>query len=143
MKTSVLFLGLFLFNASSFGQSTQSRNLDLIKIADSLYGAEDYKGSAFAFSEAFKANGWNATSNQHYNAACSWALANYPDSAFYHLNYIATKMNYTDYGHIKGDPDFKSLYHDARWQTIIELVKTNKDIAYSNIDFITVNGLEN
>jgi pimeloyl-ACP methyl ester carboxylesterase len=80
--------------------------------------------------------------NHHYNAACSWALANVPDSAFYHLNYIATKMNYTDYGHIKGDPDLKSLYSDKRWQTIIGLVKANKDIAYSNIEFITISGFK-
>ncbi|MBK7031538.1 MAG: alpha/beta hydrolase, partial [Bacteroidales bacterium] len=49
-------------------------------------------------------------------------------------------MNYTDYGHIKGDPDLKSLHNDQRWQPFTELVKANKEKAYANIDFISVNG---
>ena len=142
MKTTPLFFGFVIFTVSLFGQSNPQKYPDLIRIADSLYNAKDFKKSAFTFSRAFKANGGNATSKEHYNAACSWALANCPDSAFYHLNYIATKMNYTDYGHIKGDPDLKSLYRDKRWQSFVELVKANKDIAYSNIDFITVNGFK-
>ena len=51
-------------------------------------------------------------------------------------------MNYTDYGHIKGDPDLKSLYPDKRWQPLIELVKANKDKAYASIDFIAINGFK-
>jgi pimeloyl-ACP methyl ester carboxylesterase len=51
-------------------------------------------------------------------------------------------MNYTDWGHIKGDPDLKSLHGDKRWQSFTELVKANKDIAYANIDFVTVNGFK-
>jgi pimeloyl-ACP methyl ester carboxylesterase len=140
MKTTTLFFGLIFFTVSLSGQSTLQRYPDLIRIADSLYNAKDFQNSALAFSKAFKANGWNATSKEHYNAACSWALANNPDSAFYHLNHIAIKMNYTDYGHLKGDPDFKSLYSDPRWQSIIKRVKANKDIAYSKTDFITING---
>jgi pimeloyl-ACP methyl ester carboxylesterase len=142
MKKTTLFFGFAILTVSLFGQGTPQRYPDLIRLADSFYNAKDYKNSAFAFSRAFKANGWKATSKEHYNAACSWALANYPDSAFYHLNFVSTKMNYSDYGHIKGDPDFKSLYSDKRWQSILELVKVNKDIAYSNIDFVPVNGFK-
>jgi pimeloyl-ACP methyl ester carboxylesterase len=140
MKTTTLFIGLVIFAVSLSGQSTPKKYPGLIRIADSLYNAKDFKHSAYAFSDAFKAPDSKITINHRYNAACSWALANYPDSAFYHLNYITTKMNYSDYGHIKGDPDFKSLYSDKRWQSIIELVKANKDKAYSKIDFITLNG---
>jgi len=140
MKTTTLFFGFVIFTVSLLGQGTLQRYPDLVRVADSLYNVKDFRNSAFTFSKAFEANGWNATSKEHYNAACSWALANYPDSAFYHLNHIATKMNYTDYGHIKGDPDFKSLHSDKRWQSFTELVKANKDIAYANIDFITING---
>jgi pimeloyl-ACP methyl ester carboxylesterase len=140
MKKTTLLLSFVIITVSLFGQNTSKKYSDMVRIADSLYNAKDFKNSAFSFSRAFKANGWNATSKEHYNAACSWALANYPDSAFYHLNYIATKMNYTDYGHIKGDPDFKLLYGDKRWQSILGLVKANKDLAYSHIDFVTING---
>jgi pimeloyl-ACP methyl ester carboxylesterase len=140
MKTTTLFFGLVLVMVSVLGQVNPIKYPDLVRKADSLYTAQDYKNSAFTFSKAFEANGWQATSKEHYNAACSWALANYPDSAFYHLKYIASKMNYTDYGHIKGDPDFKSLYTDKRWQPLIGLVKDNKDKAYAQIDFATING---
>lgn len=142
MKKTTLFFGFLIFSVSLSGQSNPQKYADLVRIADSLYNAKDFKNSAFAFSAAFKAPDSKITRNHRYNAACSWALANYPDSAFYHLNFIATKMNYTDYGHIKGDPDLKSLYSDQRWQSIIELVKANKDIAYSNTDFIPVNGFK-
>jgi len=140
MKTTTLFLSFVILTVFLFGQSTPQKYPDLIRIADSLYNAKDFKHSAFAFSDAFKAPDSKITINHRYNAACSWALANYPDSAFYHLNYIATKMNYTDYGHLKGDTDFKSLYSDKRWQSIMSLVKANKDKAYSKIDFVTLNG---
>lgn len=140
MKTTAFLLILLLSATSLLAQHNQQHVAVLIKKADSLYRVKDYKNSAYTFSKAMEANGWNATSKEHYNAACSWALANVPDSAFYHLNVIASKMHYTDYGHIKGDPDFKSLYSDQRWQTLIQLVKANKDLAYANIDFITLNG---
>ncbi len=139
MKTTTFFFCLVFFTISLHGQINPQKYSDLIKMADSLYNAKDFKKSAFAFSAAFKLTDSKITKNQRYNAACSWALADYPDSAFYHLNYVATKMNYTEYGHIKGDPDFKSLYSDKRWQSIIDLVKANKDLAYSSIDFVTIN----
>lgn len=142
MKSTTTFLIFIIFSTFLFGQRVSQNYSELVRKADSLYQVEDYKNSAFTFSKAFKANDWNATSKEHYNAACSWALANVADSAFYHLNYVATKMNYTDYGHIKGDPDLKSLHGDERWQPFIELVKTNRDIAYSNIDYITLNGFK-
>ena len=141
MKTTLL-LSLLICTLSIFSQTNTHKYEILIRQADSLYQVKDFKNSAFAFSAAFKVPDAKITMNHRYNAACSWALANYPDSAIFHLNYIATKMNYTDYGHIKGDPDLKSLHSDKRWQSIIELVKANKDKAYSNIDFATVNGFK-
>lgn len=142
MKTTTILITLLISATALLAQNNHQMYDDLIRKADSLYQVKDYKNSALTFSRAFKANDWNATSREHYNAACSWALANVPDSAFYHLNYVATKMNYTNYGHIKRDPDLKSLHNDKRWQALIELVKANKEIAYSNIDFITINGFK-
>ena len=77
-----------------------------------------------------------------YNAACSWALANNADSAFSNLNYITNSLSYSDYGHIKGDPDLKLLHNDKRWEQLLAAVKANKDDAYANIDFITLNGFK-
>jgi len=142
MKNTILLLVLAFFTLQALCQNKTENYADLIRKADSLYYAKDFNNSALAYSNAFKANGWKGTLNERYNAACSWALANYPDSAFYHLTYVATKMNYTNYAHIKGDPDLKLLYNDERWESLLTQVKANKDEAYANIDFITLNGFK-
>lgn len=109
-----------------------------IRKADSLYRASDFKNSSFAFSEAFKIPEAKITMNQRYNSACSYALANNPDSAFFNLNHIASFMNYTNYGHLISDPDLKSLHTDSRWTALVKIVKLNKEKAYSNLDFVTI-----
>jgi len=125
-----------------FGQNTTQTYSLLVRKGDSLYNTKDFEKAAITYSNAFKANNWKATVNERYNAACSWALANNIDSAFFNLNYITSKMNYTNYGHIKGDPDLKSLYNDKRWNLLLASVKANKDKAYANIDFININGFK-
>lgn len=139
MKKIILFLCIVNFTVSIFGQRTPQKYQDLIRIADSLYNAKDFKNSALTYSDAFKANNWKATSNEHYNAACSWALANFPDSAYYNLNYVARIMNYTNSGHIKSDPDLISLHSDVRWESLIETVQTNKKKVFPNLELIQVN----
>lgn len=140
MKTITFILTILISTVSIFAQNSNQKFDILISKADSLYHVKDYKNSALAFSDAFNVPGSKITMNHRYNAACSYALANNPDSAFSNLNYIATFMNYSRYTHIKSDPDLKSLYTDSRWKPLIELVKANKDKAYANLDFITVNG---
>ncbi len=99
MKQFLSLLSLMLiFTTISSGQNELYKQH--AKAADSLYNAKDYKKSAMTYSEAFKAIGWKGTSNDRYNAACSWALAGVPDSAFFQLDRIATKSNYTNLAHI-------------------------------------------
>ena len=95
-------------------------------MADSLYNAGDYLNSGKTYSKAFEANGWKGMSNDRYNAACAWALAGVADSAFFQLNRIAQRANYTNYGHITTDPDLKSLYNDTRWKPLLEIILQNK-----------------
>ena len=90
--------------------------------------------SADKYSAAFKVNDWKGFSNDRYNAACSWALASVPDSAFFQLDRIATLMNYSNYGHITTDQDLISLYNDSRWKPLLEKVKQNKDKAEVNLN---------
>jgi len=142
MKKTTLFLGFVIFTGFLFGQSTPQKYPDLVRIADSLYNAKNFKNSAFTYSNAFKANGWKATINERYNASCSWALANYPDSAFFNLNYIAELMNYTNSGHINSDPDLISLHNDDRWKPLLEAIQKNKKKTFPNLDLITVNGFK-
>jgi pimeloyl-ACP methyl ester carboxylesterase len=140
MKTTIFLLTLLISASSLFAQNCNQKYDVFIRRADSLYQVKDYKNSALAFSEAFNLPDSKISMNHRYNAACSYALANNPDSAFSNLNYIATFMNYSRYTHIKADPDLKSLYTDSRWKSLIELVKANKDKGYAKLDFITLNG---
>jgi pimeloyl-ACP methyl ester carboxylesterase len=142
MKTTSFLLTFLISTISLFGQHSNRKYDVLIRKADSLYKIADYKNSALAFSDAFSIPDSKITMTHRYNAACSYALANNPDSAFANLNYIATFMNYSRYTHIKSDPDLKSLYTDSRWKPLIELVKANKDKAYAKLDFITLNGFK-
>ena len=116
----------------SFGQNVLYTNL--VKTADSLYKAKDFHRSALTYSAAFKANGWMAMSDDRYNAACSWALANNSDSSFFQLNRIATKANYTSYAHITTDPDLKSLHNDNRWKPLLDLIKQNNEKSEANLN---------
>jgi hypothetical protein len=106
----------------------------LIKRADSLYDVQDYKNSAHTYSEAFKSTGWKGNTNDRYNAACSWALANVPDSAFFNLERITSMFNYSSYAHIIADTDLATLHADKRWRPLVERVKQNKEKAESNLN---------
>jgi len=134
MKKLILTFYFILMIAIAFAQTPKKEYFDLIITADSLYDVKDYRASAFTYSLAFKANGWKALPSDRYNAACSWALAGFPDSAFFNLERIVTKSNYTNYGHITIDPDLISLHHDSRWQPLLELIKVNKDKSEANLN---------
>lgn len=124
---------LFLFTVQiAFGQSDEYSKLT--SKALSLYYAKDYKNSALTYSEAFKSLGWKGYREDRYNAACSWALAGFPDSAFFNLQRIAEKANYSDYNHISTDEDLNTLHTDNRWKPLLELIKANKEKAEANLD---------
>lgn len=134
MKNTSMLLAFVLNATLAISQSLTPEYSLLIKKADSLYQNKDYEKSALAFSEAFKTIGWKGLSNDRYNAACSWALSNNPDSAFFNLNRIATKSNYTDLEHITSDPDLIALHSDIRWELLIDLIKQNKEKSEINLN---------
>jgi hypothetical protein len=134
MKNSFIFFCSLTLTSLSFGQSLPKEYVDLCKKADSLYKAKDYKNSAFTYSSAFKANGWKGAINDRYNAACSWALANIPDSAFFYLSRAVFIGGYTSYDHISTDTDLASLHDDKRWKPLLEKVKENKDKTEANLN---------
>jgi len=130
MKKSTLIIAFVCLAGAAFAQNTTSPLYGkLVSKADSLYGAKNYKGAGFAFSEAFKANGGNAIPRHRYNAACAWALAGYPDSAFHHLYILAQKASYASYDHIIIDSDLISLHADKRWAPVVAIFKANQDKA--------------
>jgi hypothetical protein len=134
LKKTIIIFAFILFSTSAFTQDTPPEYYNLVKIADSLYKAKDFKKSANKFSEAFKSNGWKGYSEDRYNAACSWALAGVPDSAFFQLERIVAKLNYSNYRHITADSDLNSLHDDSRWNPLIEKIKQNKEKEEINLN---------
>ena len=134
MKQTTLILVFFLFAILTYGQKIPQEYFSNINIADSLYYAKDYKKSANKFSEAFKSNNWNVLLFDRYKAACSWALAAVPDSAFFQLERVANDPYYTIYEYITTDSNLITLHNDSRWNSIIDRVKKNKDAAEAKIN---------
>ncbi len=132
MKNILLILICTLIVKFSFGQHADY--FTLIKKAESLYNVKDFKNSAITYSDAFKVNGWSGLSDDCYNAACSWALANNSDSAFFQLYRIATQKNYVNYSHITVDPDLNALHKDNRWKPLLEIIRQNKEKAEANLN---------
>lgn len=99
----------------------------LVAEASTYYEQEQYAASAAKYSAAFEALDQKGNSNDRYNAACSYALAGVPDSAFHHLFRITEQMDYANVQHLTSDKDLISLHSDARWQRLVAAVQTNKD----------------
>lgn len=127
MKKAPLIFVFILIATFTFGQSIPKEYFDLVKKAETHYNLKEYKNSADKYSEAFQANAWKGLPDDRYNAACSWALAKIPDSAFFQLNRIATKGNYSNYKHITTDTDLNSLHKDSRWKSLLEKIKINEE----------------
>lgn len=113
-----------------------------IRIADSLYDAKNYQSSAEHYSMAFKNLGWKGYINDRYNAACSWALAKVPDSAFFNLQVVANKGNYINYHHISTDQDLVSLHNDKRWRPILDTIQRNKERSEAHLEKALVQRLD-
>lgn len=141
ISTTILALLLCSF---AFGQNMESYTA-FVKNADSLYRTKDFKQSAEHYQKAFDSNEGKAYFNDRYNAACSFALSGNSEKAFFHLLYLAEhpKIKYQDYNHITVDTDLNSLHETKQWDTLIALVKTNKDEAEKDLDKPLVAILDN
>jgi len=117
-------LGILIINFS-FGQNI--KYLELIDEAWELYEGKEYLKSGQKYAEAFATWGNQGTLDDRYNAACSWALANQPDSSFVQLFKIAESGYYTDLGYITTDSDLNSLHTDERWNEVIGIIKSKRE----------------
>ena len=129
-----MILTLLCFAALTFGQGLQQRYTTEIAKAASLFDQKKHKASALAYSAAFQENGWLGAVPDRYNAACAWALAENPDSAFFQLEKIAFKARYFNYLRLNNEASLKSLHSDKRWKPLISTVKGNKDQLYPRLD---------
>jgi len=134
MKKTILSAASIIASFLALGQSLSKKYVAFVKQADSLYSIKDFKNSALRYTAAFKSNKWTGLLVDQYNAACSWALANEPDSAFFRLNSIAGILNFSDISHISNDPNLKTLYTDNRWKPLLEKIRLNKHNAESGLN---------
>jgi outer membrane protein OmpA-like peptidoglycan-associated protein len=124
MKKITVFLFLIISATMLWGQTPNDKYKSLLKKADTYYRTKNYKMASATYTQAFKLNFYKAASEERYNAACAFSLAEIPDSAFYHLN-IIVKNGYTKYDQITNDPDLRFIRKDKRWKPLIEKVKIN------------------
>lgn len=142
-KLSLLtLLSVCMFNFS-FAQNMGAYSA-YVEEAWQLYEAAKFEEAAEKYEEAFDQIEGKAQPNDRYNAACSYALANNADKAFYHLFYLADNpdVKYRNYQHITNDPDLKSLYGDERWEKLMLTIKENKDEYEKDLDMPLVNMLD-
>ena len=122
-----IILLLIFISVSVHAQMNKRAYDSLIKIADDLYRNKKYKMAAHTYSQGFKEFGWRAYPLDRYNAACCWARAKKPDSAFRFLQLLIARVNYADYEKVYYEPAFKKLKRDKRWQPMIKKIKLNRD----------------
>ncbi len=126
--TFLTIIGVLIINIS-FGQYRENYS-GLIDEAWKLYQDKEYLKSGQKYSEALVLGGNKGSLWDRYNAACSWALANQPDSSFIQLFKITKVGNFTDIKYITTDSDLNSLHPDKRWNKVIDIIKFNR----KNID---------
>ena len=142
MKARLVFIiiGLLTFNL------TIGQNLDTYKVlvdeAWGFYKLKKYQKSADKYKEAFDILEGKAYPNDRYNAACSYAMSENIEVAFYHLFRLANDSKYKNYNHITTDKDLNLLYNNKQWNELILKVKLNKDEYEKDLDMPLVNMLD-
>ncbi|MCW3084411.1 MAG: hypothetical protein JWP12_1777 [Bacteroidetes bacterium] len=134
MKKIFFILFLLLPGVTSFAQISPERYNELLKKADRFYRLKNYKTSAQTYSQAFKLNRWKATTDDRYNAACAWAMAGIPDSAYFQLGKVIENGKYYNYQMIATEPAFKSLQKEKRWELLLENVQQNAKNAEAKLN---------
>ena len=115
MKLIVLLVGVSTVLTSVV--TGQQRNYhELVSLAEKSYNNKEYDTSGKYYDRAFKTQ--KGTSNDYYNAACSWALAGNKNKA---LDYLkeSTDLGWLNIGHMKNDTDLDSLHQTKEWEELI------------------------
>lgn len=107
-----------------------SRTRELRARANAAYDQKSYPGCAALFAEAARSDARRADED-HYGAACCFALAGEPDRAFAALD-AAVAAGFRNVGNLEADADFASLRADARWAAATGKVKAARDRAVSD-----------
>jgi hypothetical protein len=94
--------------------------------ADSLYGAKNYAIAAPTYLKAaFYSDFRKLKAGNYYDAACCFALAGIPDSAFTYLQ-KAIELGWNNKEHLLKDGDLISLHDDRQWKKLVHNVHEPK-----------------
>ncbi len=140
-----LIIACISFLALSFTAKAQGLPLQYFRYihkGDSLYQAKNYKASGMAYANAFKVAKGKGTANDRYDAACAWAAANVPDSAFASLDYLVKKLDYSNSKQLFQDIDLMSLFNDKRWLPLLQRVNGNRIVAEAGYNMPVVKQLD-
>jgi hypothetical protein len=135
-KKTILTCVVVLVFGRSFGQY-QRTNSYLINEARNLYDKNEFLKAGQKYSEAFKTD-YNIRFLDRIGAASSWVHANLYDSVFIQLFKIALDSNFISYNNLVIVPDLIPLHNDKRWESIIEMVRTNLLRREGNLDMSLV-----
>lgn len=140
MKTlfSIVLSSLLFFSSGNLKAQEKSTYNEMVSMAQKAYEEKAYSIAAHYYDEAFVSLGGKAYPNDRYNAACSYALAEKTDSAFYHLFYLLEKSSdflYNSYDHVKeNDSDLDSLRRMDRWKDFMKELNELKEEKEKNMN---------
>jgi hypothetical protein len=127
MKTSFYTL-LLLFLFTSVNAQEYSK---LIREADKLYEAKDYKMSTDLYTKAFKIESKNP--NDLYNGACASSLAGNTEKALKWLN-LSIDNGWTNLKHLNSDTDLENLHSKKEWRKTIGKLEKKLQLMEANYD---------
>jgi hypothetical protein len=131
---------LTLIIGSLYAQGNIDKYFLIVNGAKIEYRAGEYLKSAHLYSKGFELISGNYFTNDYYDAAKAWAMAEEFDSAFYYLSRIYTLKPHSNNNDLKCSNDFASydfdsllieiafikLHTDYRWNEIIRLAKVRR-----------------
>src|SRR5690625_5159074 len=103
----------------------------LIKQADSLCNAKEFKKSNEVYQQAFKIE--KKSPNDLYNAACSAALAGDTKKSFEFLE-LALLNGWINIDHLKKDNDLDNLHSGKKWKPLVDKMQIKIDSIEANYD---------
>lgn len=134
-----------LFSTVGMGQDDATYK-HLSQMANTYFANKEYKRAAETLESAIAIKGPKSGYIEVYNAACAWALAGYPDNAFKHLDFLASRLmkdpegymgdSHMDYMTYVVEKDFESLHGDPRWNRFISRLQKRRKPLELQLDSI-------
>lgn len=126
------FLIAFFYASALYAQQPPPAFYEAVSRCDSFYMAKQYKAGALAYNQLFTTYPSFVHWTERYNAACNWALAGEPDSAFFQLQQACLSPYFTNYNQLANDADLDTLHSDSRWQVLLDTIHERRDGSYPN-----------